>query len=377
MRTGKTLEQLGKEVMRQREARKDYIANVKAISAAHFSDPAAAPNDPPNPGVEFQGVNLILSNGNRREFPVNDYAHGQIATYTGIPKQFYDRLRGTHAALLANTVNTLMSEKPADKRLVRTLDGRCRAFLSDRYRCLDNIDLMEHLMPMIMPRRDLSLAASEITEQRLYIKLVSSELQGEVKVNDVVRMGLLISNSEVGAGSIMVAPFTERLRCRNGAVHLEYGKRKAHLGRAFDGLNDEVTELFTDETKKAADKAFFLQLRDVVSNILTGDTLKGLLEDMKAAAEDKPEFRDVASEVEEITMGLGLNKFERSTALKMLIEGGDLSRWGIANSITATAGEVNDFDRATELEAIGASVMSNPIIRTSARRVQRREPVMA
>ncbi|MBL0089244.1 MAG: hypothetical protein IPP44_22195 [Ideonella sp.] len=40
--------------------------------------------------------------------------------------------------------------------MVRTLDGQARAFLSDRYRRLDNYDLCEHVLPMLQRLPDAS-----------------------------------------------------------------------------------------------------------------------------------------------------------------------------------------------------------------------------
>jgi len=39
--------------------------------------------------------------------------------------------------------------------------------------------------------------------------------------------------------------------------------------------------------------------------------------------------------------------------LRNLIEGADLTCWGLTNAIIATAQTVPSYDRATELEAIG------------------------
>ena len=48
---------------------------------------------------------------------------------------------------------------------------------------------------------------------------------------------------------------------------------------------------------------------------------------------------------------------ERKTILQNLIEGADLSRFGLMNAITATAESVNSYDRATEIEALGQKIV--------------------
>jgi hypothetical protein len=43
--------------------------------------------------------------------------------------------------------------------------------------------------------------------------------------------------------------------------------------------------------------------------------------------------------------------------LTHLIEGGDLSQYGLMNAVTRTAEDAQSYDRASELEAAGAVVL--------------------
>ena len=43
--------------------------------------------------------------------------------------------------------------------------------------------------------------------------------------------------------------------------------------------------------------------------------------------------------------------------LKHLIQGGDLSAWGLGNAVTRAAQDVASYDRATEMESIGGKVI--------------------
>ena len=92
-------------------------------------------------------------------------------------------------------------------------------------------------------------ASCEVTENRLYVKAVTDRLQREVKsrrVGDVVEAGVMISNSEVGLGSVLVTPFAHFLVCLNGMTR-EGGKRWNHLGRRADE-KDDVYALLTDDS---------------------------------------------------------------------------------------------------------------------------------
>jgi hypothetical protein len=50
---------------------------------------------------------------------------------------------------LHRNADTWLHAEP-EQRLVRTMDGHARAFLSDRYRRLDNADLLAHVYPMLV-----------------------------------------------------------------------------------------------------------------------------------------------------------------------------------------------------------------------------------
>ena len=44
--------------------------------------------------------------------------------------------------------------------------------------------------------------------------------------------------------------------------------------------------------------------------------------------------------------------------LRHLIEGGDLSLWGMANAFTRLSQDVESYDRATELEEVGGNIIT-------------------
>ena len=50
--------------------------------------------------------------------------------------------------LLDQNVNEWFSKNP-ERRMIRVLDGKVRAFLSDRYRRLDNLELCATVLPVI------------------------------------------------------------------------------------------------------------------------------------------------------------------------------------------------------------------------------------
>lgn len=347
MKAGKTLSELAVEVKRQRDEKRDFVGPTTALTMGEDG-----------PQVDAKASRMNLRVGKGLAFGINDLAHEQIADRLEIPRRYYERCRHAAPGLLADNVNHWFHSGKPEKRMVRTLDNRVRAFLSDRYRPLDNFDLAEAVLPDLLGTSGLRVESSEITERRFYLKVVNERVQGEVKKGDVVQAGLVISNSEVGAGSLAIQPMVFRLVCLNGAIMNDGSLRKYHAGKATGGGGDDMLpwERLSDEARKATDAALWLQVRDLARAALDDAIFKGALTKMRDAAEQKL-VAGPTEVIEVMDRRFGLREGEKKGILAALIEGADLSRWGVANALTAASQKVADYDRATELERLGGQVI--------------------
>ena len=288
-------------------------------------------------------------------YPVTDHAHTQIAARLDIPAKYYNRMKTLAPALLAANVNEWFHSKP-ERRMVRTLDGEMRAFLSDRYRRLDNFDLAEAVLPILAEMGDgMRIISTELTDSRMYIKVINERLELEVKKGDVVQAGIVISNSEVGKGALKVEPLIYRLICTNGMIAQDHSKKRYHVGRNAE--EGESYELFRDETLKADDHAFFLKVQDTVRAAVDIVKFTTIVDRMREATEQRIEGNPIKA-VEVVSDHFGFSKQESSGILQHLIQGGDLSAYGLLNAITRTSQDVDDYDRCTELERDGSRVLS-------------------
>lgn len=349
MKTGKTLTQLATEIDRQRNAKKDFIAPSGKLTMATRNGPGP------------------LLNVGDQPFAINPLAHQQLAEYTSIPKAYYDQMMQKAPELLVSNVNHWLSSKVDDKRLVRTLDGNVRALLSDRYRPLDNADLAEAVLPVLM-ERDLMIVSCEITERRLYIKAFDRRIEREIKakgtdpahtfLKDVVAAAICISNSDVGAGALSVAAGLYTGGCTNFAAFNDSRMRKYHIGgKALDSA--DVYTLLTDSTKKLTDAAIWAQTKDVVASAFDRVRFDALVDRVQETAEHKI-TGDVVEVVNVTGEQFGFTKGERQSVLKHLIEGGNLSRYGLFNAITRAAEDADDYERASEFERAGGKVIELP-----------------
>ena len=344
MLKGQKIEELASQVIGMSAQRADYIVPMEKFRMEK-DDPS--------------GVSVILSenSGLSTVFSPTNIFHRQLSTFLKVPGPFYDRLQAYYPALLCDTVNTLRADSNGEKRMVRTVGPQARAFLSSRYRRLDNIDLLEYILPELIGK-DLRIISCQLTEARLYIKFVSLNVEGEVKTGDLVSAGGVISNSEVGLGSVNVYPFILRKVCDNGAILNQLGQKKYHVGRNIPTLEDGAVELYASDTLKADDKAFWLKARDLVRATVEQVQFDKLLERMRESTNQKIEGKpeDVVVKLADRNL---LNEDQRDSILRHLIDDGvGLSAYGLMNAVTSVAGEQTDYTESTRLEAIGGSIIS-------------------
>lgn len=314
----------------------------------------------PVSGVEMNNDTSITVAGSIHNQPATDLGHRQLATYVDIPAAYYDRLREADKPLLAANVNSWLSRKPAgERRMVRTLNGNVRALLSDRYQRIDNLEVAEVALNVLGDIKQLRVVSSQVTESRLYIKAVSSSVQlavpGSRRVGDLVETGVLIQNSEVGLGSVSIKPFAHFLVCTNGMVR-DKGLRAAHVGRKIDA---DLEGLLSDQTRRMEDEVVLRKVRDVIAHAFDEQAFRRFIDGLAQTTEQRI-VGDVPAAVEALGPTLGLTMGERSGVLRHLIEGGDLSRYGLINAVTRTAEDVESYDRATEIEALGYKLVELP-----------------
>lgn len=341
MKTGLTLNELAAKITSNSKSKEDFIAPTQTTSLV------------PSDGPEKVRLSIPTDSGTQ-QLPMLPLAHRQIATHLKIPAQYYDRMLDTKPELLADNVNAWLHAEDT-KRMVRTMHGSARAFLSDRYHRIENDSIAEAALEVLQDMRGVQIVSSEITDQRLYIHFVVPTVQGEVKVGDVVQAGGIIQNSEVGLGSASVSGLIWRLWCLNGAKTGE-AYRKNHVGRKIDD-NDA---LWADDTRRADDKTILLKVRDMVRAVVDETRFRQTLGKMQTLADGKIESRDFPKVVETLALKMGAPDSVRGGILASLVEGGDLSAWGLMNAVTHQAHKARDYDQAVEFETMGGKLIDLP-----------------
>lgn len=340
MKYGRSLVDLAQELERQLATKQDMIV-PSPMMRCHTDD--------------LGSCKLVIEENNGIEkYDITSLARRQLAEKLKIPFTYFERMREEQPALLDRNVNTWL-QADRERRMIRTLDGKVRAVLSDRYRRLDNFDLAENVLPILQRLPDARFESVELTETKMYIKVVTPRIQVEMAPGDVVQAGIVIMNSEVGHGTLSVQPLIYRLVCRNGLIASDRGLRKTHVGRILQS-DEEAIMVFRDDTMAADDKAFFLKVRDVVEAAVSEASFRQVAQKMQQTVGIRL-TGDPLKTVEVLANRYALNEVERAGVLRYLIVEGDLSGYGLVNAVTHYSQDVEDYDRATEFEALGGKLI--------------------
>lgn len=367
MNKGKSLANIASELERQVEARKDYIAPQGKVEAI-----VVEKDEGFGKGVKKE---IRLDGFNGDALAIRPHAHSQLGDVLGIPAKYYQRMQEEQPELLARNINTWLKAEPGNKRMIRTLDNQVRAVLSERYRPLDNFELATAVLPKLQAL-NVQVVSSELTETRMYIKAILPELSdalpegqvwgnghniiGDFKNNESGRIvaAIVISNSEVGNGSLRVEPSVFTTWCTNLAVMKQAAMRKYHVGRA-----NEVTdnwEVFTDATREKDNAAFFAKVQDVTAAAFNVDIFRAAVERIRASAQDKIESEALPKVVEVAVKELKLPVGASTGILTFLAQGGDFSRWGLSSAITAASAKLEDYEASTAFERAGGELLELP-----------------
>ena len=367
MKRGMSLENLLTTVVEQNKMKRDFVANTKESIAM-----VDAPDMP-------QKVALVLRKEGEAElerFSISENCHRQIAGRLQIPLKYYFRLLEDHLDLVVTQVNALFQREP-QTRLLRTLDGKARAFLSDKYKVLDNDQVLEQVLPPIVQGDIQSqMLSANISENNMYMKVLftddalaqdigelarpSNHIGGQNngQTRDIVRPGAIIKNSETGMGSMVTEGFFYRDYCLNGCVYGVsniFSTKRIHLGGKLVANGD--FEVFSDETKRKQNELIIAEVTDTMKALTNPENVQKMGDALRATKEGA-QVENAFAAVDQLAKEVDIRDGEKESVIQNMLEDGDFTRWGMINAVTKVANtDAVDYERACELEQIGGSLI--------------------
>lgn len=357
--SNKTLTGLLTRVQEQANRSADFLAPTNQLQFKTESD-----------GKTASSSIILEQNGGEptRILRANDVAFDQIAQRAGIDVRTASRLQRDYSTEFDGLVNAIWQKEPA-VRMVRAYmdserDGMARAFVSDRFKTFDNAHLLNAALPQLMESEaQWRVVQGDVTDKRMYLRLKSESITGEgAAVGDVMALGIGLSNSEVGCGSVQVYQMFWTLACLNG-MQTENRTRKSHITSARG--DSDVWGLLTDEAKDADNHALELQVRDLVTAYASRESFDDVLDKMRHASYDLIDGSPQAA-VESLGKVLQLTKKDTANVLDGLLATvgqagytGGISRATFVNAVTAVAHKA-DADNVDDWQRLGGRVLDLP-----------------
>ena len=297
---------------------------------------------------------------------VNGWLHGRKAKQRPIPMPAGE----------GPMFETVREGVPADARsfLIRAFRGDddgtgiARAFLSDRYAPIDNLDVLVSALDGIRDAGvEVNIDGGDLTERRMVVRVSCPQVTALAPVllhgyrspftgesgsdNPTVWAGFQISNSEVGGGAFTITPRLVVQVCRNGMTITKDALQKVHLG----GRLDAGVVRWGQDTQEAAVTLVKRQTRDAVTTFLSPEYLASAVTALEAKAGEEVHTHD---EVKVLTKAAKFTDAEVEGILGYFTQGGQMTRAGVANAVTAYAQTVEDGEQAYTLEARATALLS-------------------
>jgi predicted outer membrane protein len=369
----KRLDDLLTELQRQRQSKVDVVVDTRRI---YLDDegrllPADAQTGEwlPTEGVRFRD-DALAQLGQRLTVPV--------------PVKFAKQMNAEQPVINAQLFNALMA-KSGRRVLVRILDDRVRAVLSDAYKMLDYYDtaftcldaarehggevldasLSEDHLRMTFIARDAWDTIHEDTRGRhefhRFGAAAARNYRESISLHDdggelpggkgTVYPAVRITTSETGRGAMTARAGYCRAYCLNTSIMWEVS-REVHLGGRLEA------GLYSQETREADARAIMLKARDLVANCFKADVFRRMMQQVKDAAAVTIEAPAAAVGV--LCEENGISDDRKNSLLQHFLGEFDANAYGLSQAVARVAQDETNPDKAETLERLAGSIITKP-----------------
>ncbi len=283
------------------------------------------------PFLHIQGKKAVL---------ITKPCHDQIAEKLEIPLKYYHKMEEETPELLAENVNTWLRRNDKDVFL-RALDESARAFLSDRYRVIDHLDVL------MCALNELQAHSAEIedcylSETEMNVKVKSPNLRDFVRHKDDLMIGgIFLTNSETGHKALRVEPRLFRVKCSNGLIIEEMVTREIHVGNGDEGFDERI----------------YLSLRRSIRELFA--KFGEIIQVLRESSEIK--VRNPQKLISNVVEHYRLSDSQRDNILMAFGAEPEADKYGIANALTLAAQKEETWEKAVDMERFAGNLIALPL----------------
>ncbi|MEU4377166.1 MULTISPECIES: DUF932 domain-containing protein [Pseudonocardia] len=333
-----------------------------------------------------QGGQMLVHGAGRSELSMDGVTTGDltlaptrtadngIADKLGIPAAYLRRTREQNIDLYDDNVNGWLTHRPDRRFLVRGLTdgdsrhGVMRALLSDRYRPIENLDVLMTCLDGIREAdHPVDIVSADLSESRMYVKIRSTAVAAMAPAlltgytspfsgdrgadNPTVFAGFVLTNSETGQGKFRLIPQLTVQICNNGMTLTRHAIDEVHAGgRLEHGQID-----WSADTQAASLALAKKMTRDAVGKFLDPVWVAERIAEIEADA--GVEVTRPQQTIEHVSKKLRFSTAAQDSILTHFIRGGAPTSGGVLHAVTAAAQSIPDVDEAYEVESRGIEAM--------------------
>jgi hypothetical protein len=273
-------------------------------------------------------------------FSITKPCHTQIADKLEIPLKYYHKMEEAAPELLTENVNTWLRQN-GKEIFIRGLGNSVRAFLSDRYRVIDHLDVLLCALNELQAH-DAEIEDCYLSDTEMNIKVKSQKLKDFIRhKDDLIMGGIFITNSETGHKALRVEPRMFRVQCSNGMIVEELVTREIHIGNG-DEISDEIV---------------YLSLRRSIRELFSrfGEIVLLLRESTEA------KIKNPQKVIQNVVDQYKLSESQKANILMAFGAEPEHDKYGIANALTLAAQKEETWEKSVEMERIGGRLITLPV----------------
>jgi len=295
--------------------------------------------------VNSSELKMVLVNGSvkfqirqKESYFITKPSHEQIAERLEIPLKYYRKMASEALELLVQNVNTWL-KKQERNFFIRGISDSVRAFLSERYRVIDHLDVLYCALNELQAH-EAEIEDCYLSETEMNVKVKSHKLKDFVRhKDDLIIGGLLLTNSETGHKALRVEPRIFRVLCTNGMVLEDFVTKKIHLGNV---LFDEEIYL----SIRRSIRELFKRFGEIVQTLRENTEIK---------------IKSPQKVINNLVEHYHLSEKQKENILIAFGAEPENDKYGIANAVARAAQAETDWEKAIELEKIGGKIISLPL----------------
>ncbi len=288
-------------------------------------------------GMVLDGNPKFQLNGRENLFAITRPCHNQIAERLEIPMKYYMKMENDAPELLIENVNTWL-KRNSKEVFIRGLGNSVRAFLSDKYRVIDHLDMLLCSLNELQAH-EVEVEDCYLSETEMNLKVKSNQLKDFVRhKDDLIIGGLLLVNSETGHRALRVEPRMFRVKCTNGMVIEELTTRQIHLG---NGENE-------------FDEAIYLSIRRSIRELF--GKFGEIIQILRETTEIK--VRNPQRVINNVVEHYRLSEEQKENILIAFGAEPEQDQYGIANAVARAAQGEENWEKSLELERIGGKLVT-------------------